>query len=54
MTLIEIGPATQLNIVVIDGNTEADRQTPMYSRPPDPLSETIGEPTGLQQCSTSE
>jgi catechol 2,3-dioxygenase-like lactoylglutathione lyase family enzyme len=32
MTNIEIGPATQLNIVVIDGNTEADRQTPMWGR----------------------
>jgi catechol 2,3-dioxygenase-like lactoylglutathione lyase family enzyme len=32
MTNIEIGPATQLNIVVIDGNAEADRQTPMWGR----------------------
>jgi catechol 2,3-dioxygenase-like lactoylglutathione lyase family enzyme len=32
MTVIDIGPATQLNIFVIDGNTEADRQTPMWSR----------------------
>jgi catechol 2,3-dioxygenase-like lactoylglutathione lyase family enzyme len=32
MTVIDIGPATQLNIFVIDGNAEADRQTPMWSR----------------------
>lgn len=32
MTIIDIGPATQLNIFVIDGNTEADRQTPMWGR----------------------
>src|SRR5918911_2122591 len=32
MTIIDIGPATQLNIFVIEGNTEADRQTPMWGR----------------------
>ncbi|MGH3672855.1 MAG: VOC family protein [Pseudonocardiaceae bacterium] len=32
MTVIDIGPAAQLNIFVIDGNTEADRQTPMWGR----------------------
>ena len=32
MTVIDIGPATQLNVFVIDGNTEADRQTPMRGR----------------------
>lgn len=32
MTVIDIGPATQLNIFVIDGNTEADRQIPMWGR----------------------
>jgi catechol 2,3-dioxygenase-like lactoylglutathione lyase family enzyme len=32
MTAIDIGPATQLNVFVIDGNTEADRQTPMWHR----------------------
>lgn len=32
MTIIDIGPATQLNIFVIDGNTEADHQTPMWGR----------------------
>jgi hypothetical protein len=31
-TVIVIGPATQLNIFVIDGNTEPDRQTPMWGR----------------------
>ncbi|WP_417215714.1 VOC family protein [Arthrobacter sp.] len=32
MTNIRIGPATVLNVFVIDGNTEADRQTPMWGR----------------------
>lgn len=32
MTVIRIGPRTELNIFVIDGNTEADRQTPMWGR----------------------
>ncbi|MFC4943715.1 VOC family protein [Pseudonocardia sp. GCM10023141] len=32
MTVIRIGPHTELNIVVIDGNAEADRQTPMWGR----------------------
>ncbi len=32
MTTIDVGPSTQLNIFVIDGNTEADRQTPMWGR----------------------
>lgn len=32
MTVIDIGPATQLNVFVIDGNTEVDRQTPMWGR----------------------
>jgi len=32
MTKIDIGPATQLNVFVIDGNAEADRQTPMWRR----------------------
>ncbi len=32
MTVIDIGPTTQLNIFVIDGNTQADRQTPMWGR----------------------
>ena len=32
MTTIRIGPHTELNIVVQEGNTEADRQTPMWGR----------------------
>jgi catechol 2,3-dioxygenase-like lactoylglutathione lyase family enzyme len=32
MTNIRIGPHTELNIVTIEGNTEADRQTPMWGR----------------------
>ncbi|MGH3825693.1 MAG: VOC family protein [Pseudonocardiaceae bacterium] len=32
MTVIDIGPATQLNVFVIEGNTEVDRQTPMWGR----------------------
>lgn len=32
MTIIRIGPHTHLNIFVIEGNSEADRQTPMWGR----------------------
>ena len=32
MTNIRIGPGTELNVFVIDGNTEAQRQTPMWGR----------------------
>jgi catechol 2,3-dioxygenase-like lactoylglutathione lyase family enzyme len=32
MTVISIGPSTELNIFVIEGNQEADRQTPMWGR----------------------
>lgn len=32
MTDIKIGPHTVLNVFVIDGNTEADRQKPMWGR----------------------
>jgi catechol 2,3-dioxygenase-like lactoylglutathione lyase family enzyme len=32
MTVIRIGPRTELNVFVIDGNTEAYRQTPMWHR----------------------
>ncbi len=32
MTIIGIGPHTQLNIFVIEGNTEPERQTPMWGR----------------------
>ena len=32
MTVIGIGPHTELNIFTIEGNTEPDRQTPMWGR----------------------
>ena len=32
MTIIGIGPHTELNIFVIEGNTQAERQTPMWGR----------------------
>lgn len=32
MTTIRIGPHTELNVFVIEGNTQADRQTPMWGR----------------------
>ena len=32
MTVIRIGPHTELNIFTIEGNTEPDRQTPMWGR----------------------
>lgn len=32
MTNIRIGPGTELNVFVIDGNAEARRQTPMWGR----------------------
>lgn len=32
MTNIQIGPHTALNVFTIDGNTEPDRQTPMWGR----------------------
>jgi catechol 2,3-dioxygenase-like lactoylglutathione lyase family enzyme len=32
MTVIRIGPHTELNVFVIAGNTEVDRQTPMWGR----------------------
>jgi hypothetical protein len=32
MTVISIGPHTELNIVTIEGNTEPQRQTPMWGR----------------------
>lgn len=32
MIIINIGPSTELNVFEIDGNTEADRQTPMFGR----------------------
>lgn len=32
MTVISIGPHTELNVFVIDGNREAQHQTPMWGR----------------------
>ena len=32
MTVVRIGPHTELNIVTIEGNTEPQRQTPMWGR----------------------
>jgi catechol 2,3-dioxygenase-like lactoylglutathione lyase family enzyme len=32
MTVIRIGPHTELNVVTIEGNAEAQRQTPMWGR----------------------
>jgi hypothetical protein len=32
MTVIRIGPHTELNVFSIEGNTEPDRQTPMWGR----------------------
>jgi catechol 2,3-dioxygenase-like lactoylglutathione lyase family enzyme len=32
MTMIRIGPHTELNVFTIEGNTESDRQTPMWGR----------------------
>ncbi len=32
MSVIEIGPETELNVFQVDGNTEAARQTPMFGR----------------------
>jgi catechol 2,3-dioxygenase-like lactoylglutathione lyase family enzyme len=32
MTMIRIGPHTELNVVAIEGNPEPNRQTPMWGR----------------------
>jgi catechol 2,3-dioxygenase-like lactoylglutathione lyase family enzyme len=32
MTVIRIGPHTELNVFTIEGNTQPDRQTPMWER----------------------
>jgi catechol 2,3-dioxygenase-like lactoylglutathione lyase family enzyme len=32
LSIVTIGPATELNVFEIAGNTEADRQTPMFGR----------------------
>jgi len=30
LSLVDLGPAAQLNVLEIEGNTEADRQSPMF------------------------
>ena len=32
MSIVHVGPHSELNVFEIDGNTEADRQTPMFGR----------------------
>ncbi len=32
LSIVKIGPFSELNVFQIDGNTEADRQTPMFGR----------------------
>jgi catechol 2,3-dioxygenase-like lactoylglutathione lyase family enzyme len=32
LSIVDIGPTAELNVFEIDGNTEADRQTPMFGR----------------------
>ena len=32
LSVIQIGPDTELNVFQVDGNTEASRQTPMFGR----------------------
>ena len=32
LTFIDIGPTAQLNVFEVEGNTEAERQTPMFGR----------------------
>lgn len=32
LSIIKVGPWAELNVFQIDGNTEADRQTPMFAR----------------------
>lgn len=32
LSFVTIGPKTQLNVFEVDGNTEAERQTPMFGR----------------------
>jgi len=32
LSVIEIGPHSELNVFQVDGNTEADRQVPMFGR----------------------
>ena len=32
LSMIDVGPFSELNVFEIEGNTEADRQTPMFGR----------------------
>jgi catechol 2,3-dioxygenase-like lactoylglutathione lyase family enzyme len=32
LSFVDVGPHTELNVFQLDGNTEADRQTPMFGR----------------------
>lgn len=32
LTFIDVGPCSELNVFQLDGNTEAERQTPMFGR----------------------
>src|SRR5438876_4624753 len=32
LSFVDIGPGRELNVFQVDGNTEADRQTPMFGR----------------------
>ena len=32
LTFVRVGPSAELNVFEIDGNTEAERQTPMFGR----------------------
>ena len=32
LSFVDIGPATELNVFQVDGNVEAERQTPMFGR----------------------
>src|ERR1700743_1846895 len=32
LSIIRVGPSAELNVFQIEGNTEADRQTPMFGR----------------------
>jgi catechol 2,3-dioxygenase-like lactoylglutathione lyase family enzyme len=32
MSVVHVGPSSELNVFQIEGNTEADRQTPMFGR----------------------
>jgi hypothetical protein len=54
MTVIRIGPHTELNIFVIEGNTEPDRQTPTGSvQPSRPACDGPTRDTGSHEVSGS-